>query len=640
LKNYVTDSHRKVTIMFNTKRFLCLSLAVLALSGCDLAKNHTKIDREGNREFQDYRDAMAPRLPDVSDMDPEVDEIPPLMSYVAPVSDNLKPMPLVSVNLNQSVPLRDALFELAKEADYDLELDPNIRGSIIFTARNKPFDQVVERIADIAGLRYKFNEDTVRIELDSAYSKTYKIDYLNMIRNSNSSISNDVSVVSGEGTDTGSQYSTETISENNFWLEMESNISQILNVPASYNNLRTLRDPRLTVTNPQPVAVERTGAAGEEGAAVVEGAEGEPTAVAQPQEVSEPPQAVLEVESLPLDEETNQNNRGGNNNDEPEISFSINKQAGALLVYAPQRMHEQVQSYLELVKKAITSQVLIEAKVLEVTLRDEFSAGINWDSFDILGGDVALGFSSGNVTDTVRGTFDPTISPDTNFRLGFFGNDAQAVVDAVSRFGVVKALASPRLTVLNNQQAVLNVATNLVYFEIDIETTSTDAGTETEIDSEIRNVPEGVLINVQPSIDLETGTISMAVRPTITRVVSSVADPAVAFAAARAGASDIQSLIPQVNVQEIDSVIRMHSGQAVVMGGLMQDRVESTQNGVPALSELPLAGVLFRNQNDVIEKTELVIFLKATIIEGSDSIHNTDRDLYKMFSSDRRPLDM
>ena len=273
---------------------------------------------------------------------------------------------------------------------------------------------------------------------------------------------------------------------------------------------------------------------------------------------------------------------------------------------------------------------------------DEFAAGIDWDAFDFFGGDISMRFRSGDansagVINLARGALDPATTPETNFRLGIFGHDAQAVVDMVSRFGVVKALASPRLTVLNNQSAVLNVATNLVYFEIDIQTQVDEGTRDTTVDSKIRNVPEGVLINVHPSIDLDTNTISLALRPTVTRVVSSVADPGVAFVAAEAG-SEIQSLIPQVNVQEIDSVIRINSGEAIVMGGLMQDRTESTQNSLPGLGELPIAGSLFRNQSDRIQKTELVIFLKATIVENGNTVHDADRDIYRTFSKDRHPF--
>ena len=94
-----------------------------------------------------------------------------------------------------------------------------------------------------------------------------------------------------------------------------------------------------------------------------------------------------------------------------------------------------------------------------------------------------------------------------------------------------------------------------------------------------------------------------------------------------------------VNVQEIDSVIQVRSGQPVVMGGLLQDRAVTNDAGVPVLGETPVLGALFKDHDDQIQKTELVIFLKATILDSpGDTIHVADKDLYRQFSSDRRPL--
>jgi type II secretory pathway component GspD/PulD (secretin) len=93
-----------------------------------------------------------------------------------------------------------------------------------------------------------------------------------------------------------------------------------------------------------------------------------------------------------------------------------------------------------------------------------------------------------------------------------------------------------------------------------------------------------------------------------------------------------------VNVQEVDSVVNMKNKQMMVMGGLLQDSTTSNQEGVPVASEIPVAGTLFRNQGDKVRKTELVIFIKATILDdASQSIHQTDKDLYKIFGQDRRP---
>jgi len=146
-------------------------------------------------------------------------------------------------------------------------------------------------------------------------------------------------------------------------------------------------------------------------------------------------------------------------------------------------------------------------------------------------------------------------------------------------------------------------------------------------------VPEGVLINVQPAIDNDLERVAMAIRPTITSISGFELDPNPDLADA-----GVESPVPIVNVQEFDSVIQVDNGQAVVLGGLIQDRIESTRQGVPVLSEMPLMGAAFRRQVDEITKTELVVFLKATIVDGGNTIHNTDKDLYRTFSSDRRPF--
>lgn len=608
------------------KALMVAALAFFPLSGCDLANNHLKIDRSGNKEFQDYRDALAPRLPDVEDTAAVDSAIPDLQPYVADPSDKLKAMPLVSISVNQNIPLRDALFELAEQANYDMELDPNIRGGIIFTARNKPFDVVIDRISDIAGLRYKFEDDILRVEVDTPYHEIYKINYLSYIRNNTSAISNNISVVTGEGADTGSRFESTAESNADFWGEMESNLTQILGAEAA--SLRTRRDPRITAVadNPAPVEPLTVDDAGE---------------ITVPETTQEPPNAVLRVDSLPTDDVEDPNaSTAAAPAGEQSTQFSVNRQAGLVSVFATEREHKKVAQYLDLLRKSVTSQVLIEAKVLEVSLTDEFSAGINWETVDLFGGEGFIGFEA-NSAGFVRGLLDPAVDPDTNFRISQSGSDFAAAVDALNRFGTIHALASPRLTVLNNQSAVLNVATNQVYFEIDIDVTSEEGVVSTEVDSEIRNVPEGVLINVLPSIDLERGTIAMALRPTITRIDSFVNDPGVTFVVAEAELDEaIESPVPVVNVQEMDSVIQVGNGQTIVMGGLLQDRTESTQNGVPVLSELPMLGAAFRNQQDRVSKTELVIFLRATIVDNGDTIHDTDKDLYRGFSQDRRPLDL
>ncbi|MEC9235829.1 MAG: hypothetical protein VX803_06230, partial [Pseudomonadota bacterium] len=469
-----------------------MTTAVIGLSGCDLANNHTKLDRSTNLEMQDYRDAMAPRE---AELPAELENgVPELENYVMSDASEFAPMPIVSVSLNQNVPLRDALFEMTKEAGYDIELDPRISGSIIFTARNKPLDIVINRISEIAGLRYKFEDDTIRVELDTPYSKSYKIDYLNLMRESKSSMNTDVSVVSGEGADTGSSFGVTAEAKSDFWESLDENLAQILDSNSTQNTLRTDSDPSLNISQTTPPVIAPVSA---------ESVGGDPNAELTADAFdAQRPTPVLRIQSLP-------SSAASANAVSFTPSFTINKQAGLVSIFANEKQHKEVQSYLTELKRSVSSQVLIEAKVLQVSLTDEFSAGIDWTKVGgFLSGELGLQFNTSG--GSARSALSPPSS--SNFSLSYSGNDLNAVVDAISRFGTVHALASPRLTVLNNQAAVLNVAENTVYFEIDIDTTTDEGVTQIETDSQIRTVPEGVLINVMPSIDLD-GSDDCSLRP-------------------------------------------------------------------------------------------------------------------------------
>ena len=664
----------------SSRRFLMMGSALMLLSatGCQLAENYTKADRSGNMEIQDYRDALAPReLPTKAAIvnDPSIPAVKPYIAD-APVESS-RPMPMVSIAINQSIPLRDALFELAKQADYDLQLDPRIQGSIIYSARNRPLDEVIDQISKIAGLRSKFENNSVKIELDNPYSQTYKIDFLPFTRSSQSSINTSLSV-SGSGTDTGSasssgsNFSVESKAESDFWKDLESNLKQIVESNQASGVIKTVSDPTLSLSSnaaggatastapplppldPAALAPEAGIESGVSFKNVFTGGQlvpssnsptttpsatapadsaGSGSTTAPAAAAPSTPAAsetVLQVESLPT-------GSSGETSETISSTISINKTAGIINVFAPQSVQVKVAEYLSQVKQSITQQVLIEAKVLEVELNDDYSNGIDWSIISrSLGGVDVIGFESG------RGLSEESASSGLRIK----GAGVTAVIEAIAKFGTVKALASPRVTVLNNQAAVLNVANNEVFFEIEIEEeeATDNSAAKTTVTSTAKTVPEGVLINVLPSIDSGNNAIMMQVRPSISKIVDRVADPGVAFVVANnANGNDdnLQSLIPVVSVKEIDTVVQMASGEAIVMGGLMEDTTTGTQRGVPVAGEVPILGNLFKTQDNSVKKSEFVIFLEATILGNpSDSIDNTDKDLYRTFGQDRRPLKM
>ena len=226
------------------------------------------------------------------------------------------------------------------------------------------------------------------------------------------------------------------------------------------------------------------------------------------------------------------------------------------------------------------------------------------------------------------------------------GANFSSIMNLVQTFGTTRVLSAPRVTVLNNQTAVMKVATNQVYFVTQAQfTTTTNASgasitTNPVYTSTPRTVPIGLVMTVQPAIDPAGNLVTMTLRPTISRVVGQVNDPSINLNAAVAGVSSpIQSQIPVLAVREMDSVIQLHSGEIAVMGGLMQDSSINADQGVPAASDIPYLGNLFKSRDNQGKTSELVILLRATISD-QPAPDAADSNLYSTYSNDPRPMNI
>ncbi|MBF0393989.1 MAG: hypothetical protein HQL38_15025, partial [Alphaproteobacteria bacterium] len=312
--------------------------------------------------------------------------------------------------------------------------------------------------------------------------------------------------------------------------------------------------------------------------------------------------------------------------------FSSNQQAGLVSVYGTAKQHKLVKDYLEQILQMVSAQVLIEAKVVEVTLTDQFRSGIDWTAVtNFAGSKFTLGLPLLPAV-ALDGAALPAFSLGRVDKTGV----EQSLLELVKTFGTVRTLSSPRLTVTNNQTAVLKVARNVVYFEINVTpgTTTSTGTTPATYSSEMRTVPEGVILTVQPSINLKREEVTLGLRPTITRVVGFKDDPAV-----RLAGSTEPSPVPEVEVREMDSVVTMGSGEVVVMGGLMQERSTAESTGIPGVMDVPLIGLLAKRQSDMTELVELVVIIKATILKNArDSVAPQDRRIYERFGLDPRPM--
>lgn len=598
------------------------AIVMVTLTGCELSKNQLTYDRSGELDRQDFRDALSARpIPDV-----EFADVPEFTPVVATPEELRLPSPLVTVSVNNTVSLRDLLFELAEQADVDLELDPQIRGSVIFTAKDRPFDEVIARLCEMAGLRYTFEKNVLRVEVDRPYNKNYNVDYVNALRTATSSMRGGVELggsggEAGASNTGGSSSSIESTYDTDIWEELQTNVEQILASTDTYTSLATLADPVVTPLStlappPMPTNPDDPSSA-------------PPILPGSPQ-VDQMGAAVAPTLQINagIAEPLVPN---------PPATFSISRQSGMVSVFASERQHRAVKKYLDEFSRRLTTQVLIEAKVLQVDLTDEYATGINWDEIKLFDDiEFSANFPTAGLTPTSSGGVTLTMD----------NGDITTIVTAISRFGTVRALSSPRVTVLNNQPALINVAQNNTYFSFDVETEDDDDTGQTRftVDSEQRSAPEGVIMNVLPSANPTTGEILLSLRPSVSRITGNINDPTIPFILVSQGLDPTTegvptNNIPQVAVQEIDSMLKLQSGQVVVMGGLMRDGNTVTDTSVPVLGDLPYVGNLFKSHNDVVEKSELVILIRAQIVAGSN-VDDVDRELFQKFSNDRRPARM
>ena len=287
-----------------------------------------------------------------------------------------------------------------------------------------------------------------------------------------------------------------------------------------------------------------------------------------------------------------------------------NPEAGILLVRTTARRHREVQAYLDDVLASVRRQVLVEATIVEVELSERFQAGVDWERLARNGGiGVSQSLLAGN------------LATPPFFLLSYRNGSLGLTVRLLEEFGKVRVLSSPKLVVLNNQTAVLKAMRNIVYFEVNVETASgTDTAPGTaRIDTDARTAPEGIMLAVTPHVS-HADEIILNVRPTITRVNRFVNDPQPELAAA-----GVTNPVPELLVREMESVLRLNSGQTAILGGLMQDSHRGDTDRIPGLSRMDRIGAAFRFRKDEFVKTELVIFIRPRVIR-TPSVEEDLRD--------------
>ncbi len=548
--------------------------------------NFTQHDPSMNKTQQDYKTLVDPSEPDM--IEPE---IPPLIEEEDEVPEELQQ--IVTLNITKDISIPKVFQKIADQADINVLISKNVRGSLIYKTKGQPLYHAIENLCEILNLRYTYENGLLKVEKDTAYLETYDIQFLSVSRKSQMNVSTNTQLLSKEQnkgltSNNGSSTKLDTLGENDFWEEIKLNLESILH---SSNHVET-------------------------------------------------EQVQIVEETAPEDPEKAEKN---NKKVYKRPYFTLNKQSGLISVFATQKQHKEVGKFINRLRRNTNSQILIEAKVVEVTLKEEFKSGIDWSS--VTKGDFAANARFGAIS-----RITPTIisNPVTSniATIGIDGKDFSSILNLMESFGTTRTLSSPRLTVMNNQTALLKVAENHVFFSVEYDrhylnnttNTNNNSGIIVASRSTIQSIPIGFVMAVQPAIDQDNEDIVINLRPTISRVIGSKSDPSIAIInnSLSPGSNQIDSEVPVVAVREIDSVMKLKSGQVAILGGLMVEGSESVDAGVPG-TKSRFFSFLTRAKRDAQSVTELVIFIKATIIKNHP-ISGADRRVYKKFTRDPRPL--
>jgi MSHA biogenesis protein MshL len=290
-------------------------------------------------------------------------------------------------------------------------------------------------------------------------------------------------------------------------------------------------------------------------------------------------------------------------------SVIVDSLSGMVVVKGMPNTLRDIGAYLERAELSVGKQVLIEAKILEVSLNEGFQSGIQWNTF----GAGRQGVVGDTTSDAVGSMASELLSnPDDIggvFNINMNYENFTGVIELLETQGDVKVLSSPRIATVNNQKAVIKVG-NDEYFVTELKSSTTTSGSTTTSSPEVIFTPffSGIALDVTPQIG-EGKDVILHVHPTITEVSERQKN-------VQLSSGTLTVPLAFSTVRETDSIIRAKSGQVVVIGGLMQNEKRTISSGIPYLRDLPIIGVLFGQNRQTTIQSELVILIQPRVVDS------------------------
>lgn len=515
-------------------RNVIIGFMVASLSGCSMGhRDPVEIKQTLDKSINENGGGLLTDLP----TSVQADLMPDFSVQKIEIEEPVKRFRVKANNVNAK-----AFFtSLVKGTEYSVVIHPAVSGRITMNVNDVTLDDVLSSVEDLYGYEIIKSGKILQIYPATIRTETLPIDYLQLTRKGRSlttittgsitnSDSNSNSDNSSNSTSSSSSTATggteiETISESDFWKELEKAVSVMIG-----NG-----EGRSVVASPQASVI---------------------TITASPDEL------------------------------------------------------RKVKQFLGTSHKRLQRQVILEAKLLEVTLSDGYQQGINWSnlSASIGGTDITFGQTSGLTNGILPGmdTIGTLLGGQTNIKIT--DGNFDAVLSFMDTQGDLNVLSSPRVTAANNQKAVIKVGRD-EYFVTEVSSV-TGSGDNSNASPEVTLTPffSGISLDVTPQID-DKGNVMLHVHPSVIDVENEIKEIDLGDVG-----GVLQLPLAKSSIRESDSVIRAKSGDVVVIGGLMKSQTVDQVSKVPFLGDLPALGHLFRNVSKLTQKTELVILLKPTVV--------------------------
>lgn len=589
-------------LIYRAGSLLCVGVA-LVISACATSKPSPRSASE-RPLVADVRKADSFVNENIEQMKPGLNPPP----FAAPdyqwVSDDISPAKSRLVNIQtRNSPLGDILHVIADAAGLNLIVNDGVLQDkpITITLKRVTAEDALTTVLAAADYFYTIKNNILTVEATG--TKTFELGHPAIVQAYNVDVGGDI-LGSGSSLTTGSSSGSSnikgTITQNSkadakafdFWETLEKSLQEMLGLKDTAASKQQAA---------QPIAQQAGG--------------GSSLRVASSgglfQDVRSAPSSGGAGFPAPTSPAFQQ---GSGMSGEPRQYIAINRLTGTILVTATRKNLNNVEVYLDQLKKTLNRQVMVEARVIEVQLDESLQFGIDWSFLSGGNGVTQIGGGFGTAGSSSLSTNLTNAAP--SFRIGLLRSGDKvsigSLLTALKTQGEVKTLSNPRINVMNGQTALLSVGRNFNYISKVTTTSTTASGSTPTITYSVEtgNILSGVLLGLLPSINSK-GEIKLTVTPIISDLVK-LEDKTIGSDVT----NQIKVSVPTVDLRELSTTVKLHDGEMLVIGGLIANKQDLQDTKVPVLGDLPLIGGLFTQKKHADKRTELIVVLRPHLIQN------------------------